>query len=310
MSVILERFEPMHSWTNRILRIDLSDMRIWAKETAPYVQDYIGGRGIAARICWDEYPEPVGPFDPANTLMIFPGALTGSRSPYSGRTNVCAFSPQASPYPWFTRSSVGGHFGEELKRAGYDGMVVTGASETPVQIRIRDDEVSILPASDLWGLDIMDALEASESTEGRGIRTFVIGPAGERLSRIATIQTASSSAAGQGGFGGVMGSKKLKAITVAGTGQVPLAYPDRITQLARAVAKEAERTPFGSGGDLAPLNQQLAAEGGGSALCQSCTESCVTPCQVYYRDMPGVAYNRTWSVSSQYVGACLILANF
>jgi aldehyde:ferredoxin oxidoreductase len=162
------RFGSMQAWANRILRVDLSNMRIGVQETAPYVPDFLGARGIAARICWDEYPEPVEPFgklragssDPANPLMIFPGALTGSRSPYSGRTIVCAFSPQGYPHPWFTRSSIGGHFGGELKRAGYDGIVVTGASETVVHLRIRDDEVSILPADDLWGLDTMETLEA------------------------------------------------------------------------------------------------------------------------------------------------------
>jgi aldehyde:ferredoxin oxidoreductase len=112
--------------------------------------------------------EPVEPYAPANPLMIFAGALTGSRSPYSGRTSVCSFSPQGYPHPWFTRSSVGGFFGGELKRAGYDGVVVTGAAETPVRIRIRDDEVSLLPADELWGLDTMDALAALESADGRG----------------------------------------------------------------------------------------------------------------------------------------------
>jgi aldehyde:ferredoxin oxidoreductase len=114
-----------------------------------YVPAYLGARGVAARLCWDEYPEPAGAFDPANPLMVFTGTLTGSRSPYAGRTNVCAFSPQASPFPWFTRSSIGGRFGGELKRAGYDGVVVTGASDVPVRLRIRDDEVSILIAADL-----------------------------------------------------------------------------------------------------------------------------------------------------------------
>jgi len=291
ITVELPRFETMHGWANRILRVDLSDMRISAQETGPYIPDYLGARGIAARICWDEYPEPVEPFDPANPLMIFPGALTGSRSPYSGRTNVCAFSPQAYPYRWFTRSSIGGRFGGELKRAGYDGIVITGASETPVRVRIHDDEVSVLPAEDLWDLDIMDALEAIEAAESRGVRSLVIGPTGERLSRIATIQTASSSACGQGGFGAVMGSKKLKAISVIGTGRVSLAYPERITQLARAVAQEERRGPPR---ELEALNRQLAAEGNGSARCQICTEACVTPCQAYLQDVPGVVHNRKW----------------
>ena len=295
----LPRYEPMHGWANRILRIDLSDMHIWTQETAPYVPAYLGARGVAARICWDEYPEPVDPFDSANPLMVMTGALTGSRSPYSGRTNVCAFSPQASPYPWFTRSSIGGRFGGELKRAGYDGIVVTGAAERPVQVRIRDDEVSILPADELWGLDIMDALETLESTEGKGVRSLVIGPAGERLSRIATIQTASSSAAGQGGFGGVMGSKKLKAISVTGTGRVSLAAPETVTALTRVLGrmlKEAGRdSPFGFGSDLDKLNQELAASGDGRAHREPCTEGCLTPCVVRFEDVPGAVYQRKWS---------------
>jgi len=295
ITVNLTRFSDTHGWAGRILRIDLSNMRIWAQETAPYVPDYLGARGIAARICWDEYPEPVAPFAPANPLMVFPGALTGSRSPYSGRTNVCAFSPQASPYPWFTRSSIGAHFGGELKRAGYDGIVVSGAAEAPVRIRIRDHEVSILPAEDLWGLDTMDTLEALESIEGEGVRSLVIGPAGERLSRIATIHAASSSAAGQGGFGGVMGSKKLKAISVIGTGRVSLAHPETITSIARVLARELPGGPRFFGRDLEKLNRQLAAEGNGSARCQVCTDACVTPCDAYFQDVPGVVHNRKWS---------------
>jgi aldehyde:ferredoxin oxidoreductase len=300
VSAELPRFEPMHGWANRILRVDLSDMRIWAQETAPYVPAYLGARGLAARIAWDEYPEPVGEFDPENPLMVMTGALTGSRSPYSGRTNVCAFSPQAYPYHWFTRSSIGGRFGGELKRAGYDGIVVTGASETPVRVRIVDDEVSILPAEELWGLDTMDTLEALEAVEGRGVRSLVIGPAGENRSRIATIQTASSSAAGQGGFGGVMGSKQLKAISVVGTGRVLLAAPELITALAKVLArrfKEAGLDRPRVFSNLGRLNEALAAEGGGHAGVEPCTEGCLTPCAVHFRDMPGVVYGRKWSGS-------------
>ncbi len=288
------RFKPMHGWANRILRIDLSDREVSVQETAPYLPDFLGARGIAARVCWEEYSEPVDPFDPANPLMIVPGALTGSRSPYSGRTNVCAFSPQAYPYHWFTRSSIGGRFGGELKRAGYDGIIVTGASETPVRIRIRDDEVSIVDADDLWGLDTFDTIEALESVEGKGVRSFVIGPSGERLSRIATIQTATSSAAGQGGFGAVMGSKKLKAISVIGTGRVSLANPERLAEITKAVGEEARsiRNPRRR---MGRLNERLAAEGGGSARIYACTESCPSPCQFYYRDVPGRVYDRKWS---------------
>ena len=107
----VRRFERMHGWMNRILRVDLSEMRVKVHPSLPYVPAFLGARGLAARICWEEYPEPVDPFHPDNPLMVFPGALTGSRSPYSGRTSVCAFSPQGYPHPWFTRSNVGGYFG-------------------------------------------------------------------------------------------------------------------------------------------------------------------------------------------------------
>jgi aldehyde:ferredoxin oxidoreductase len=295
----VSRFEPMYAWANRILRVDLSDMRIRVQETAPFVPAYLGARGIAARICWDEYPEPVAPLDPANPLMIFPGTLTGSPSPYSGRTVVCAFSPQAYPHPWFTRSSVGGFFGGQLKRAGYDGLVVTGASETPVRLHIRDDEVSILPADDVWGLDTIETQEALDLAEGKGMRSLAIGPAGERLSRIATIQTSSASACGQGGFGAVMGSKKLKAISVAGSGRTTLARPETITsivkKLVQAFAGDGQTGPLSFYGDMKKFNRQLAADGDGSAVRRACTESCITPCAAYMRDVPGVTCDRRWS---------------
>ncbi|MBN1402013.1 MAG: hypothetical protein JXA74_14320, partial [Anaerolineae bacterium] len=206
-----------------------------------------------------------------------------------------AFSPQAWPYEWFTRSSIGGHFGGELKRAGYDALVVTGAADSPVRIQIHDDEVRVLPAEELWGQDIFDALEALDAAEGRGAYHLTIGPAGERLSRIATIQSASSTAAGQGGFGAVMGSKRLKAISVRGSGRVPLAQPDKVAGLARALAAIGQPGPAYFGRDLAKLNAQLAAEGNGRARVVACTEGCVTPCVAEFEDMPGVAHDRKWS---------------
>ena len=100
----------------------------------------LGGRGLAAKIVWDEYPEPVDAFDPRNPFMVMPGALTGTRSPYSGRTNVCGFWPAGLPlHLVHPRQHRRLDWGAELKKAGYDGLVVTGASDTPVQILIRDE---------------------------------------------------------------------------------------------------------------------------------------------------------------------------
>jgi aldehyde:ferredoxin oxidoreductase len=309
IQVTLPRYKPMFGWTNRILRVDLSEGRIWAQESAPYVPEFIGARGIAHKILWDEYPEPVDPFDPRNPFMVIPGALTGTIAPYSGRTNVCAFSPQSHPYNWFTRASIGFDWGAKLKRAGYDGLVVTGASETPVHILIRDDEVSILPADGgsadgpsgdassadaLWGLDTIETQEVIQATYGKSARTLTIGPAGERLSRIATVHTATSSVAGQGGFGAVMGAKKLKAITVIGSGRVPVADPDRLRGLFKAVGQEVG-TSRGRGRWLDMLNERLAREGGGRARRFACTASCPTPCHIQFDGVQGCHFDRKWS---------------
>ncbi|MCD6521140.1 MAG: hypothetical protein J7M05_14585 [Anaerolineae bacterium] len=293
--VTLPRFPALHGWCNRLLRIDLSSGRIRAQEAAPYLPDYLGGRGIAARILWDEYPEPVDPFDPRNPLMIIPGALTGTPSPYSGRTVVAAFSPQSHPYCWFTRANIGLNWGNELKKAGYDGVIITGASETPVQILIQDDQVSILPADDLWGLDIIQTQDAIHASLGKKLKVMTIGPAGERLSRIATMQTGSTSVAGQGGFGAVMGSKKLKAISVVGTGKVPVANLEKLRWLYKEVGAQvrALRGPRRAFKEhLKRLNEELAPKGG-QARGWACTAYCPTPCKLYL-STEGCAFQRHW----------------
>ena len=290
----LPRFAPMFGWTNRLLRVDLSDARIWVEETAPHVPDLLAARGLAAKILWDEYPEPVDPLSPRSPLMVIPGILTGTRAPYSGRTNICGFSPQCDPYPWFTRSSIGSDWGARLKRAGYDGLVVTGASDEPVRILIEADAASVLPAGDLWGLGTIEAQQVLQDTHGKAARTLTIGPAGERLSRIATIHTATSSVAGQGGFGAVMGAKKLKAITVLGAGQVPVADPDRLLWLFKQVGKEVGARRNRSRW-VERINQQLAEEGGGKARPYACTASCPTPCHIIYTDVPGCHFDHKWT---------------
>jgi aldehyde:ferredoxin oxidoreductase len=290
----VERPAPRYGWANRLLRVDLSRGTIRVEPTAPLLPDYIGGRGLVAKLAWDEYPVPIAPYAPENPLMVFTGALTGSRSPYSGRTNIASFSPQSLPFHYFTRSNVGGHFGGELKRAGYDGIIITGASETPVRLSIQDDRVRLLPAEEMWGHTTDETIAGIEGADGKGTRSLVIGPAGERLHRMATIHAGSSSACGQGGFGGVMGSKKLKAISVSGSGRVAIANPERLNSLTKAIGEEA-RTMWNSTGRMGALNERLAAEGAGSARPYACTEACPSPCNVYYQNVPGLAHDRTYS---------------
>ena len=293
-TVKLERFAPLHGWRNRLLRIDLSEGRIWAQETAPDVPKFLGARGLAAKVLWDEYPDPVEAFDARNPLMVMPGALTGAPSPYSGRTNVCAFSPQCWPYTWFSRASIGADWGHELKKAGYDGIVITGASETPVRLLIRDDEVSLLPADSLWGMDALLVQKEIQALDGAQVKTLTIGPAGENLSRIATIHTNSSSVAGQGGFGAVMGSKRVKAITVIGTGKVSVADPERLRTLYRDIATEVQGSRPGRR-FIQRMTERLQNEGVEKVRLAPCTMYCPTPCRVEVTGIQGCHFDQKWS---------------
>ena len=138
--------------------------------------------------------------------MVMPGALTGSIAPYSGRTCVCGFSPQCAPYPWFTRSNIGGRFGGELKRAGYDAVIIEGASEAPVYLVIENGRAEIRDARKLWGMDVADAEKAvREELGGKKFRTAAIGPAGENIVKFAAVEKGKDAFADRNGGGGRMG---------------------------------------------------------------------------------------------------------
>ncbi|MBN1317753.1 MAG: hypothetical protein JXA42_19880, partial [Anaerolineales bacterium] len=143
--------EKVCGWTGKILRVDLSLERTWTEPSLPLGQEVIGGRGIAARLAWDEIPPGVGPFDPENLLILAVGPLTGTSAPNSGRTTVSSLSPQAYPYQWFSYSSVGGFWGPWLKYAGYDAVVIKGKAAEPVYLFIDDDRVEFHSAKALWG---------------------------------------------------------------------------------------------------------------------------------------------------------------
>jgi len=220
-----------YGWAGRILKVDLTNEKIETEDTMPLAERFIGGRGIAAWISWREIPPHIDAFDPENRLIFMTGPLTGTLAPASGRLMVCSKSPQTYPNVRYTRSCMGGHFGPELKYAGFDGIIVYGRSSSHVYLWIEDGEVEIRDAEHLWGLDTFETQKRLIKQHGEGTQVCCIGPAGENLSRIAVIQSGIENAAGQGGFGGVMGSKNLKAIAVKGSGEIRIAYPEQLIEL-------------------------------------------------------------------------------
>lgn len=281
-------------YAGRLLRVDLTRgvTEIW--DTGDFLPDRYGGRAMAAGIAWDLISPGTGAFSPENPLMILTGPLTGTSAPFSGRTTVCGLSAQGYPHEWYTRSSFGGHWGPELKHAGFDGLIITGSSPRPVFLRIHQGKCTLEDAGHLWGLGIYQTQR--KLMDDPGWRVLAIGPAGENLCRIAIIATETESASGQGGFGAVMGSKNLKAIAVRGTLPIPVAEPDRfrtVCDLVRAEAHGSHGWPHQP--KLDPDRVRMFGQ-----KFQACTQGCAVRCYDarFYTSVPAVL-NRGKTLSGQ-----------
>ena len=270
--------DETYGWSGKILRVDLSSGQTSTVETMAYAHDFIGGVGIAARLAWQELDPGIGPFDPQNRLYLMTGPLTGTLASGAGRVEILGVAPQQHP-PIFSRSGIGGHWGAELKYAGYDGIVVQGKAQGPVYLWVTDRQVEICDAGDLWGLGTYGTTRALRARHGHRTRVLSCGPAGERLSRIAVVQTETGNAAGQGGCGAVMGSKNLKAIAVQGTMGVRIARPREFLDLCVRASREG-LTPdnrFGRRAEARRWRGEIGTSGRTVRLrkCGFCLTQCV-----------------------------------
>lgn len=215
-----------------ILRVDLSRGKI-NKEPLPEaaLRPLLGGKGLGAYWLINEQPAGVDPLSPENRLILNVGPLTGTTAPTGGRLGSTTKSPATGTY---SDAYCGGFFGQMLKYAGYDAMIIHGSASQPVMLVIDDEQVEIRSASHLWGMTVPQASEELRSAFGREWQSLVIGPPGEKRSNIAGIFNETRALA-RGGVGAVMGSKNLKAIVARGTQSVQVADRlrfDRALQLA------------------------------------------------------------------------------
>ena len=217
----------------------------------------MGGLGIADKIHFDEVPPTVvDPFDPANTLVLMTGPVTGTLFPCSGRTGISGIAPGTYPNAEYMYSEFGDYFGPELKYAGFDGVIIQGKASSPVYLWIHDGEAEIKDAKDVWGRDTLMTQQKLKAVHGKDVQVLCIGPAGEHQTRQATIQSGNATTGGYGGYGAVWGSKNLKAIVASGTGGLDVADPQSLINL-RQYAKSLLYPDFYNSASTRPLEMSF-----------------------------------------------------
>ncbi len=214
-------------WMGKVLVVDLTAQRVdTVPLEKPLAENYIGGRGFTSKKLYDLLGPKTDALGPDNVLLFAAGPLVGTPAPSGTRWTVAAKSPLTGAVG---DGNGGGFLGLELKRAGFDGVVIKGVSERPVYLAISGEDVRLMDASHLWGLEVAAAERAIRSElRNPNVHIASIGPGGEKLVRFATVISDNARGAGRCGMGAVMGSKRLKAVAITGKGSVKVADPARL----------------------------------------------------------------------------------
>ena len=241
---------PRFGTLGRVLVVDLTDGSHVVQDVPESVyRQFLAGYGLGAWLMWKHFPAGTDATAPEACFAIVSGLLTGARTPFSGRIQIVGKSPLTGTW---ADSNSGGSVASQLRRAGYDALVIKGRAKEPSVIVVQDGEVRIEPAGALWGKEIPAAFDELRARYGKKSEVGVsaIGPAGEGGAKIASVMNDRYHAFGRQGFGAVYGSKNLKAIVVGGTGEVKIADPVKFKALCDAVTKQYKS-------DLSPLMRLL-----------------------------------------------------
>ncbi len=233
------------SFRGRILKVNLTTADISVEEKGEeFYRFYFGGQGIGLHYLLKEIKGVIEPLGPENVLVFAPGLLTGLRAPAVPRYVVMGKSPLTGA---IGKSEAGGFWGPELKKAGYDALIISGKSDKPVYITIADEEVTIKDASHLWGLDTGESQDLiRKELDDNKVQVAQIGPAGENQVLYANIVNNLAHFNGRNGLGAVMGSKNLKAVAVRGSGSPKMAEAGKIKELSRWAAANVKVHPLSS----------------------------------------------------------------
>ena len=225
-------------WAGTILKVDLSRGKIvkqpLSKELA---YNFLGGRGFNAKTLWDLIKPGIDPLSPENVLCLGVGPLNGTLMPLSGRMNATCKAPLTGI---LGDGNAGGHWPATIKHAGYDQIVFTGKSKEPVYLWIEDEDVELRDAKEIWGKTTFETYRIMKKEHGEDVDVCGIGPAGENLVKFANIMNDRYRQAGRTGIGAVMGSKKLKAITIRGTKKIEVYNLDKLKEICRDLYKQCQ----------------------------------------------------------------------
>jgi len=227
---------PQYGYIGKLLQIDLSQSKVSIKTLPEDLLPFLGGVGFGTKLLYDLLPEGTNPLAPENILMFMTGPLTGSGAVMTGRHAAIAKSPLTGLFGY---AMCGGFFGWQLKRAGFDGIILLGKAEKPTYLLIEDGNVEFRDASSLWGKGTY-AMKKLLDEEFNKAYFVGIGPAGENQVRIANIVDNDERVHGRTGLGAVMGSKNLKVIIAKGTGTIPQKDPDAVKELNQKITKETQ----------------------------------------------------------------------
>lgn len=255
----------MLGYQNKVLRINLTEKKA---STEPlrmdFAEKYVGSKGLVIRYMYEELQPGIDALGPDNKLFLTTGPFTGTPVPCSGKLSVAAKSPATGT---MNDCSIGGHAGIRIKFAGYDMVIFEGQLAEPGYVVIEDDEVKFVDAGDLWGKGSHEAESILSEEYGREFSILSIGPAGENLSNMACINSDYYRQAGRGGIGAVMGSKKMKAILVKGTGGVKV--PDIVKTTDRILEILHE--------DVLQEDNTFVYDTGTTAFLEACNDGGILP---------------------------------
>lgn len=222
----------LYGYAGKMLRVNLSTQEYSEFDSSKYLPQYIGGRGLAARLYWDEISPEAGPLAPENKLIFVPGGLNSTGAVGASKSYLTGKSPYQYPCHSF-HCTEASNLGPEIKRAGYDAIIIEGKAEKPVYLVIKDRTVTFCDASHLWGKGTFYTRNELLHEYGNDVVVSCIGPAGENMAVQAGILNSCSSIFARGGYGAVAGSKNLKAMVVGGRGRIAVANPEELLAVSR-----------------------------------------------------------------------------